>query len=161
MACLSCIPEEVDSADGCLNITRSMNETSRVKLHSCLSGTHDLPPDLHLIDLENSKLLKSLSCLLTFNLLAGAESLGKCLYVSGVPGTGKTASVLEVMKGLRKAVEAEDLPNFQFVELNSLRLPSAQHIYTHLLEVCPIMIVASHAIPSFETAVNLIKYTSN
>ena len=77
-------------------------------------------------------------------MLPGAESLGKCLYVSGVPGTGKTASVLEVMKGLRKAVEAEDLPNFQFVELNSLRLPSAQHIYTHLFEVSPIMIIVLH-----------------
>ncbi len=66
---------------------------------------------------------------------AGAETLGKCLYVSGVPGTGKTASVLEVMKGLRRAVEADDLSNFQFVELNSLRLPSPSHIYTHLFEV--------------------------
>lgn len=72
-----------------------------------------------------------------FACLAGAESLGKCLYVSGVPGTGKTASVLEVIKGLRKAVEIDSLPNFQFVELNSLRLPSPQHIYTHLFEVHP------------------------
>lgn len=66
---------------------------------------------------------------------AGANCLGKCLYVSGVPGTGKTASVLEVMGGLKKQVEAGRLANFQFVEMNSLRLPSPQHLYTYTYEV--------------------------
>jgi len=68
---------------------------------------------------------------------AGKECLGKCLYVSGVPGTGKTASVLEVMRGMRGQIDAGELPHFQFVELNSLRLPSPQHVYTHLYEVMP------------------------
>lgn len=31
---------------------------------------------------------------------------------------------------------AARLPAFQFIEINSLRLPSPQHLYTHLLEVC-------------------------
>ena len=57
------------------------------------------------------------------------------MYVSGVPGTGKTATVLESMRRLRRKAEAGDLPHFQFVEMNSLRLPSPQHAYTHLYEV--------------------------
>lgn len=65
------------------------------------------------------------------------SSGGRCLYVSGVPGTGKTATVLETMRSLRRKSEAGQLPAFQFVEINSLRLPSPQHAYTHLYEVAP------------------------
>lgn len=54
--------------------------------------------------------------------------------MSGVPGTGKTATVLEVMRGLRSLEVAGGLPAFQFVEINSLRLPSPQHAYTALYE---------------------------
>ena len=32
---------------------------------------------------------------------APADS-GKCLYVSGIPGTGKTATVLEVMRSMKR-----------------------------------------------------------
>ena len=64
---------------------------------------------------------------------AGPDCLGRCLYVSGVPGTGKTATVLEVMRSFRSS--AGGLPPFQFVEINSLRLPTPQHAYTHLYEV--------------------------
>eukprot|EP00887_Chlorella_sp_A99_P005150 scaffold40.g5150.t1 len=31
---------------------------------------------------------------------------GKCLYISGIPGTGKTATVHEVMRGMRRRAEA-------------------------------------------------------
>lgn len=66
---------------------------------------------------------------------AGDECLGQCLYVSGVPGTGKTATALEVVKDLRRRAAAGELPAFRFVELNALRLPSPQHAYCALLEV--------------------------
>ncbi|KAL3142669.1 hypothetical protein ABBQ38_002975 [Trebouxia sp. C0009 RCD-2024] len=66
--------------------------------------------------------------------LTAGSSGGRCLYVSGVPGTGKTATVLETMRKLRRKSEAGQLPAFQFVEINSLRLPSPQHAYTHLYE---------------------------
>ena len=60
---------------------------------------------------------------------------GSCLYVSGVPGTGKTATVRQVVAELRGRVREGDLPNFTFVEINSLRLASPKHVYTHLHEV--------------------------
>jgi len=57
-----------------------------------------------------------------------------CLYVAGVPGTGKTATVLEVMRTLEARGAAREIPRMQFVEVNALRLPSAQHAYSKLLE---------------------------
>ena len=30
---------------------------------------------------------------------------GRCIYISGVPGTGKTATVLEVMRKLKRKVQ--------------------------------------------------------
>lgn len=63
-----------------------------------------------------------------------AEDCGKCLYISGIPGTGKTATVLEVMRGLKRKSEARKLPQFQFVEINGLRLASPQHAYSALYE---------------------------
>ena len=66
---------------------------------------------------------------------AGDESLGKCLYISGVPGTGKTATVMEILRQARRRVEDGRLPRFQLVEINGNRLPSPHHAYTHLYEV--------------------------
>ena len=59
---------------------------------------------------------------------------GRCIYISGVPGTGKTATVLEVMRNLEKKVDSGDLDRFRFVEINSLRLPSPHHLYSALWE---------------------------
>lgn len=55
--------------------------------------------------------------------------------MSGVPGTGKTATVRQVVAELRGRVREGDLPKFAFVEINSLRLASPKHVYTHLHEV--------------------------
>ena len=35
------------------------------------------------------------------------------MYVSGVPGTGKTATMREVVRSLQEAVQTGDLPEFQ------------------------------------------------
>lgn len=84
--------------------------------------------------------------------VAGSDGSGRCLYVSGVPGTGKTATVLEVMRSLRKEVEAQKLPGFQFAEMNSLRLPSPQHAYTQLYEAG----LSLSQNPSFRSAADLL-----
>jgi ATP-dependent Clp protease ATP-binding subunit ClpA len=46
------------------------------------------------------------------------------LYICGMPGTGKTATVLASINSLRKQVEAQTLPEFNFIEINCLRLKS-------------------------------------
>ncbi|KAI8339651.1 P-loop containing nucleoside triphosphate hydrolase protein [Chlamydoabsidia padenii] len=62
------------------------------------------------------------------------EGTGTCIYISGVPGTGKTATVLEVIRGLqyRSEQDTEDIPAFDFVEINGMKLTDANHAYSLL-----------------------------
>lgn len=56
---------------------------------------------------------------------------GGVKYVCGVPGTGKTASVMEVLGRARSAARQSGC---QFVAVNCLALPSPQHVYSRLWE---------------------------
>lgn len=58
---------------------------------------------------------------------------GGCMYVSGVPGTGKTATVQDVMNCLRQSAENDELPNFTFVDINGMRLTEPRQAYVQLL----------------------------
>ena len=64
----------------------------------------------------------------------GAGCRGRCIYISGVPGTGKTATVREVIKTLRKKSRDGYLPRFNHVELNGLRLQTPAHAYSAIAE---------------------------
>ena len=46
------------------------------------------------------------------------------LYICGMPGTGKTATVLSCINALRKETESKLIPEFDFIEINCLRLKS-------------------------------------
>ena len=54
------------------------------------------------------------------------------MYVSGVPGTGKTATVSEVVRLLREQQAEGDLPDFKLVEVNGMKLTTPQQIYVHI-----------------------------
>lgn len=58
--------------------------------------------------------------------------LGGCIYLSGVPGTGKTLVVREVMRRLASKELEGELPEFQFYEINCLRFESPREIYSEL-----------------------------
>lgn len=55
-----------------------------------------------------------------------------CIYISGVPGTGKTATVTSVIRTLRQQVKAKRLPDFEYVELNAMRLTEPRRAYVHI-----------------------------
>ena len=61
------------------------------------------------------------------------EGGGGCYYISGVPGTGKTATVMEVVRSLQEA--AEDYPEFHFSSINGMRLTSPEQVTT-VAELC-------------------------
>ncbi|ANB11139.1 origin recognition complex subunit 1 [Sugiyamaella lignohabitans] len=59
---------------------------------------------------------------------------GTCVYISGTPGTGKTATVREVIAQLQLRVEDEELPAFKFVEINGMKLTNPHTAYEILYE---------------------------
>ncbi|KAL3529860.1 hypothetical protein ACH5RR_009182 [Cinchona calisaya] len=62
------------------------------------------------------------------------QCLGRCLYIHGVPGTGKTMSVLAVMRNLRIEVDTGSVKPYCFVEINGLKLASPENIYRVIYE---------------------------
>jgi len=57
------------------------------------------------------------------------------MYVSGVPGTGKTATFVEVLSCLRESVEAGMLQDFDYVDINGMRLTEPHQAYVNILKV--------------------------
>lgn len=62
------------------------------------------------------------------------EATGTCVYISGVPGTGKTATVLEVIRYLQHQSEEKLIPEFDFVEINGMKLTDPNQAYSILWE---------------------------
>jgi Cdc6-like AAA superfamily ATPase len=54
------------------------------------------------------------------------------LYISGVPGTGKTASVLSVVKQMQKSATSKD-QQFDFAYINSMKLNTPTDLYVDLM----------------------------
>lgn len=59
---------------------------------------------------------------------------GACIYISGTPGTGKTATVREVVASLQTAVAEEQLDDFYFVEINGMKVTDPHQSYSLLWE---------------------------
>ncbi|KAM4059361.1 ATPase family associated with various cellular activities (AAA) domain-containing protein [Hirsutella rhossiliensis] len=62
------------------------------------------------------------------------EGTGNCIYISGTPGTGKTATVREVIARLEEAVGSDELDDFIFVEINGMKITDPHQSYTLLWE---------------------------
>ncbi|KAL9600128.1 MAG: hypothetical protein Q9219_003384 [cf. Caloplaca sp. 3 TL-2023] len=59
---------------------------------------------------------------------------GACIYISGTPGTGKTATVREVVDQLNASMVAEELDDFIFVEINGMKVTDPHQSYSLLWE---------------------------
>ncbi|KAF2761996.1 P-loop containing nucleoside triphosphate hydrolase protein, partial [Pseudovirgaria hyperparasitica] len=62
------------------------------------------------------------------------DGSGSCIYISGTPGTGKTATVREVVAQLNTAVVADELDDFIFVEINGMKVTDPHQSYSLLWE---------------------------
>lgn len=51
------------------------------------------------------------------------------MYISGVPGTGKTATVCAALQILK---EEAGLPNFQLVEVNGMKIAEPRQAYVQI-----------------------------
>lgn len=63
-----------------------------------------------------------------------SNGASNCIYISGTPGAGKTATVREVIRQLQCDVEANQLDDFIFVELNGMKITNPHHSYALLWE---------------------------
>lgn len=81
-----------------------------------------------------NKEIDEITGFVTGALAAGNQCLGRCLYIHGVPGTGKTATVLTVMKNLQAKVDAGIVQPYRFVEINGLKLAQPENLYKVLYE---------------------------
>lgn len=54
------------------------------------------------------------------------------MYISGIPGTGKTATVTEVIRELKCQSSFCDIHPFEFIDINGLRLTDPQQAYVQI-----------------------------
>ncbi|KAJ1914026.1 Origin recognition complex, subunit 1 [Tieghemiomyces parasiticus] len=62
------------------------------------------------------------------------DATGTCIYISGVPGTGKTATVREIIRHLSQQATAHRGPAFRFVEINGMKLTEPAQAYSILYQ---------------------------
>ncbi|XP_048832611.1 origin recognition complex subunit 1 isoform X3 [Brienomyrus brachyistius] len=62
------------------------------------------------------------------------DGIGGCMYISGVPGTGKTATVHEVIRSLQQAAELDEIPAFRFIEINGMKMTDPHQAYVQILQ---------------------------
>ncbi|XP_036426543.1 origin recognition complex subunit 1 [Colossoma macropomum] len=62
------------------------------------------------------------------------DGTGGCMYISGVPGTGKTATVHEVIRSLQQAAEQDEIPHFRFLEINGMKMTDPHQAYVQILQ---------------------------
>ncbi|XP_075963597.1 origin recognition complex subunit 1 isoform X2 [Anarhichas minor] len=62
------------------------------------------------------------------------DGTGGCMYISGVPGTGKTATVQEVMRCLQHAADVDEISPFHFIEINGMKMTDPHQAYVQILQ---------------------------
>ncbi|CAI2735427.1 unnamed protein product [Schistosoma spindalis] len=74
----------------------------------------------------------------TFILNKLSQNSGGCMYISGIPGTGKTASVQSVLSTMHKLVADSGLesqiPTFQVIYVNGMRVSDPKQVYVEIYE---------------------------
>ncbi|CAG8790171.1 43883_t:CDS:10 [Gigaspora margarita] len=62
------------------------------------------------------------------------EFSGHRIFISGQPGTGKTATVRQVVKNLQRKIMQKELHPFEFVEINGMEMKPPEKAYSALWE---------------------------
>ncbi|KAL3420755.1 ATPase [Phlyctema vagabunda] len=84
-----------------------------------------------------------------------SDGSGACIYISGTPGTGKTATVREVVAQLNASVLADELDDFIFVEINGMKVTDPHQSYSLLWEALKgDRVSPSHALDLLEREFN-------
>jgi len=109
------------SEDTVIDTYKNIYESVRLNLN-----LSTIPSELPGREKERKRITKFLETTLHANQGGGS------LYVAGMPGTGKTATVKEVIRNLKTKTKARELTEFQFIEINCMDLQDPHHIYMQL-----------------------------
>jgi origin recognition complex subunit 1 len=92
--------------------------------------------NLHVASVPSSLPCREAEFSLVYSHLEAAitEGTGSCIYIAGTPGTGKTATVREVVSRLDEAVRYDELDDFIFVEINGMKITDPHQAYSLLWE---------------------------
>ena len=82
-----------------------------------------------------------------------SEGSATSLYISGMPGTGKTATTLEIINSFQKQ---NQYPSFKFIKINGMSLDKPQYVYTILWQK-----ILSRTVKPATAAILLEEYFSN
>jgi Cdc6-like AAA superfamily ATPase len=106
-----------------LSVKSTMPAAERYSLAKHQLQLSTLPPKLQCRGEERKKVLEFL--------VSKLENTGEggVMYIAGLPGTGKTATVLECVRTLQTAHELGECPPFQFVNVNGMALADPQQLY--------------------------------
>ncbi|KAG0045793.1 Origin recognition complex, subunit 1 [Gryganskiella cystojenkinii] len=79
------------------------------------------------------------------------DSTGSSIFIAGTPGTGKTATVNEVIRSLQAKAEEGEISPFQFVEINGMKVTEPSYAYVLLwMALTDQKVTANHALQLLE-----------
>lgn len=98
------------------------------------SSLADARKRLHVSAIPDSLPCREKEYLEIYSFLEGniADGIGGCMYVSGVPGTGKTATTTAVVRALKVEAEKGKIPDFEFVEINGMKITEPRKAYVEI-----------------------------
>ncbi|KAI0204700.1 ATPase [Astrocystis sublimbata] len=108
-------------------VSPSHNQSSPFQIARAQLHVASVPTTLPCRETEFSIVYSHLEAAIT-------DGSGACIYISGTPGTGKTATVREVVSRLDDAVRADELDDFVFVEINGMKITDPHQSYCLLWE---------------------------
>lgn len=113
-------------------VTPSMQERSK-KIQGNTTPLMQARTQLHVSYVPDSLPCREKEYCDIYNFLEGKllDGCGGCMYISGVPGTGKTATVTSVINHLQKN---RCIPKFNFVNINGMRLTEPKQSYVEILK---------------------------
>lgn len=94
--------------------------------HMVLPNQISSTPRLQCRDSEQETIREFLASALSM----GTNNSSRCLYVSGVPGTGKTATIREVLQSFE--IQHAEREQFDIIEINAMSLADVNLLYSNV-----------------------------